>query len=125
MPEVRTTRRKPGQPEDGTDPKTIASVEVFVDIKPEDQWRPGMTREKITAEMQRALSAIPVSTGVLAAHPRQRAGVHLADHGQIVIKLAGDDLAELKRLTDAIAREVRQVPGVARAEIDRGRCRSW
>ncbi len=39
--------------------------------------------------------------------------------GQIVIKLAGDDLAEMKRVTEEIAREVKQVQGVARAEIDR------
>ena len=120
VPEVRTTVSKAGQPEDGTDPKTIASVEVFVDIKPEDQWRPGMTREKITAEMQRALSAIPGIDPAFSQPIRDNVLESISQiKGQIVIKLAGDDLAELKRLTDAIAREVRQVPGVARAEIDR------
>ncbi|WP_144026960.1 efflux RND transporter permease subunit, partial [Azospirillum brasilense] len=59
VPEVRTTVSKAGQPEDGTDPKTISMAEIFVDLKPEDQWRAGMTRAKITEEMNRALSAIP------------------------------------------------------------------
>lgn len=120
VPEVRTTVSKAGQPEDGTDPKTISMAEIFVDIKPEEQWRPGMTRAKITEEMNRALTAIPGIDPAFSQPIRDNVLESISQiKGQIVIKLAGDDLVEMKRITDAIAREVKQVPGVARAEIDR------
>ncbi|NMM81852.1 heavy metal resistance protein CzcA [Acidovorax sp. SRB_14] len=120
VPEVNTTVSKAGQPEDGTDPKTISMAEIFVDVKPEDQWRKGMTREKITEEMGRALSALPGIDPAFSQPIRDNVLESISQiKGQIVIKLAGDDLAEMKRITDDIAREIKQVQGVARAEIDR------
>lgn len=120
VPEVHTTVSKAGQPEDGTDPKTISMAEIFVDMKPEDQWRPGMTKEKITEEMGRALSAIPGIDPAFSQPIRDNVLESISQiKGQIVLKLAGDDLAEMKRITDEIARQVKQVRGVARAEIDR------
>ena len=120
VPEVKTTVSKAGQPEDGTDPKTISMAEIFVDIKPEAEWRKGMTREKITEEMDRALSAIPSIDPAFSQPIRDNVLESISQiKGQIVIKLAGDDLTEMKQITDAIAREVKQVQGVSRAEIDR------
>ncbi|MFI5447821.1 efflux RND transporter permease subunit [Polaromonas sp. UC242_47] len=120
VPEVRTTVSKAGQPEDGTDPKTISMAEIFVDIKPEDQWRKGMTRDKITEEMNRVLRAIPGIDPAFSQPIRDNVLESISQiKGQIVIKLAGDDLGEMKKITDAIAREIKQVRGVARAEIDR------
>ncbi|MBS0294047.1 MAG: efflux RND transporter permease subunit [Proteobacteria bacterium] len=120
VPEVRTTVSKAGQPEDGTDPKTISMAEIFVDIKPEDQWRAGMTREKITEAMRQALTAIPGIDPAFSQPIRDNVLESISQiKGQIVIKLAGDDLVEMKRITDSIAREIKQVRGVARAEIDR------
>ena len=59
VPEVRTTVSKAGQPEDGTDPKTISMAEIFVDLKPAEEWRPGMSKEQIIDAMDHAVSAIP------------------------------------------------------------------
>jgi len=120
VPEVRTVVSKAGQPEGGTDPKTISMTEVFVDIKPEAQWRTGMTREQVIQEMERALSVIPGIDPAFSQPIRDNVLESISQiKGQIVIKLAGDDLTEMKRVTDAIAREVKQVRGVSRAEIDR------
>jgi len=59
IPEVKTTVSKAGQPEDGTDPKTISMAEVFVDVKPPEEWRKGLTKEQLIDEMDRAVSALP------------------------------------------------------------------
>ncbi|MFN5808154.1 MAG: efflux RND transporter permease subunit, partial [Burkholderiales bacterium] len=59
IPEVRTTVSKAGQPEDGTDPKTISMAEVFVDLKPPESWRKGLSRDQLILEMERAVSALP------------------------------------------------------------------
>ena len=120
MPEVRTTVSKAGQPEDGTDPKTISMAEVFVDLKPEEQWRKGLTKEKLIDQMDKAVSALPGMEPSFSQPIRDNVLESISQiDGQIVIKVAGDDLAELKRVTESIEREIKQVPGVYRAEIDR------
>ena len=120
VPEVRTTISKAGQPEDGTDPKTISMAEVFVDVKPADQWRPGLTHAQLIDEMDRAVSAIPGLEPAFSQPIRDNVLESISQiDGQIVIKVSGDDLGELKRVTQAVEREIKQVPGVYRAEIDR------
>ncbi|RYF43852.1 MAG: efflux RND transporter permease subunit [Comamonadaceae bacterium] len=120
LPEVRTTVSKAGQPEDGTDPKTISMAEVFVDVKPPEEWRKGMTKEKLIDEMDRAVSALPGMQPSFSQPIRDNVLESISQiDGQIVIKVAGDDLVELKRITEAIEHEVRDVRGVYRAEIDR------
>jgi cobalt-zinc-cadmium resistance protein CzcA len=120
VPEVRTTVSKAGQPEDGTDPKTISMAEVFVDVKPPEQWRKGLTRDELILDMERAVTAIPGLVPVFSQPIRDNVLESISQiDGQIVIKVAGDDLVELRRTTEAIEAEVRQVAGVYRAEIDR------
>ena len=120
IPEVLTTVSKAGQPEDGTDPKTISMAEVFVDLKPPEQWRPGLTKEKLIDEMDDAVSAIPGMLPTFSQPIRDNVLESISQiDGQIVIKVAGDDLVELKKATEQIEREIKQVAGAYRAEIDR------
>ena len=120
IPEVKTTVSKAGQPEDGTDPKTISMAEVFVDIKPPEEWRKGLTKEHLIDEMDRAVSALPGMEPTFSQPIRDNVLESISQiDGQIVIKVAGDDLVELKQLTESIEREIKKVKGVYRAEIDR------
>ena len=120
VPEVRTTVSKAGQPEDGTDPKTISMAEVFVDLKPPEQWRKGLTREHLIEEMDQAVTALPGMEPTFSQPIRDNVLESISQiDGQIVIKVSGDDLAVLKQTTEAIEREIKQVRGVSRAEIDR------
>ena len=120
IPEVRTTVSKAGQPEDGTDPKTISMAEVFVDIKPQEQWRKNISKEQLIEEMDRAVSAVPGIRPTFSQPIRDNVLESISQiDGQIVIKVSGDDLAVLKKTTEAIEDEIRNVRGVYRAEIDR------
>ena len=120
IPEVRTVVSKAGQPEDGTDPKTLSMAEVFVDVKPVEEWRKGLTREQLIEEMDFQLTRIPGIDPAFSQPIRDNVLESISQiKGQIVIKVAGDDLAELRRTTEALQREFRQVTGVQRAEIDR------
>ena len=120
VPEVQTTVSKAGQPEDGTDPKTISMAEVFVGIKPQEEWRAGLTRERLIDEMDQAVSALPGMEPTFSQPIRDNVLESISQiDGQIVIKIAGDDLVQLKQTAEAIEREVKQVKGVSRAEIDR------
>ena len=120
VPEVVTVVSKAGQPEDGTDPKTISQGEMFVDLKPAEQWRKGYTKEQLLLEMNQAVSAIPSLEPSFSQPIRDNVLESISQiKGQIVIKIAGDDLIEMKTTAQAIEREIKQVQGVFRAEIDR------
>ena len=120
VPEVRTVVSKAGQPEDGTDPKTLSMAEVFVDVKPQEEWRRGLTREQLLDEMEHKLSAIPSIDPAFSQPIRDNVLESISQiKGQIVVKIVGDDLAELGRLAEEVQREVKQVAGVQRGEIDR------
>ena len=120
IPEVRTVVSKAGQPEDGTDPKTLSMVEVFVDVKPQEEWRKGVTRETLIDEMDRKLSAIPSVDPAFSQPIRDNVLESISQiKGQIVVKVAGDDLKLMQQTVEAMRREFKQVVGVQRAEVDR------
>jgi cobalt-zinc-cadmium resistance protein CzcA len=120
IPEVRTVVSKAGQPEDGTDPKTLSMAEVFVDVKPAEEWRKGMTRDMLIEEMDQKLAVIPGVDPAFSMPIRDNVLESISQiKGQIVVKVSGDDLSELRRMTESMQREFKQVQGVQRAEIDR------
>ena len=120
VPEVRTVVSKTGKPEDGTDPKTIAMAEIFVDLKPPEDWRPGLTRDKFLEELERVVSTVPGMAPTFSQPIRDNVLESISQiQGQVVIKLSGDDWVTLRNTIKAIESEVKQVEGVYRAEIDR------
>ena len=120
VPEVRTAVSKAGQPEDGTDPKTLSMAEIFIDVKPQEEWRKGLTRDQLIEEMDKKLSAIPGIDPAFSQPIRDNVLESISQiKGQIVVKVAGEDLVELRRVAEAIQREIKQVQGVQRGEIDR------
>jgi cobalt-zinc-cadmium resistance protein CzcA len=95
-------------------------AEVFVDIKPSEQWRKGLTREQLIEDMDRAVAALPGMQPTFSQPIRDNVLESISQiDGQIVIKVSGDDLAVLRQTTEAIESEIRHVRGVYRAEIDR------
>jgi cobalt-zinc-cadmium resistance protein CzcA len=120
IPEVRTVVSKSGQPEDGTDPKTLSMAEVFVDVKPAEEWRKGLTHEQLIEEMDKRLAVIPGLDPAFSQPIRDNVLESISQiKGQIVVKVAGDDLGELRRLVEAMQHEFKQVKGIQRAEVDR------
>jgi cobalt-zinc-cadmium resistance protein CzcA len=120
IPEVRTAVSKSGQPEDGTDPKTLSMAEVFIDVKPQEEWRKGLTRDQLIDEMDRKLTTIPGIDPAFSQPIRDNVLESISQiKGQIVVKVSGTDLVELRQVAEAIQREIKQVLGVQRGEIDR------
>ena len=120
IPEVRTVVSKSGQPEDGTDPKTLSMAEVFIDVKPQEEWRKGLTRDQLIDEMDRKLTTIPGIDPAFSQPIRDNVLESISQiKGQIVVKVSGSDLVELRKVAEAIQREIKQVRGVQRGEIDR------
>ncbi len=120
VPEVATAVSKAGRPEDGTDPKPLNMVEIFVGLKPESEWRKGYAKDDIIAQMDRALATIP-GIDVSFSQPildNVLESISQID-GQVVIKLFGDDPATLRSTAEQMLDQVSHVRGVARAFIDR------
>ncbi|MCX6905166.1 MAG: efflux RND transporter permease subunit, partial [Verrucomicrobia bacterium] len=119
-PEVSTVISKAGRPEDGTDPKPINMVEVFVGLKPPSEWKRRLTKEQLLEEMDRNLDVLPGVESSFSQPIRDNVLESISQiDGQIVIKVFGDDPAVLREQVRKILRKIETVTGVTRAYIDR------
>jgi cobalt-zinc-cadmium resistance protein CzcA len=119
-PEVKSVMSKAGRPEDGTDPKLVNMAEFLVDLKPESEWRAGLSRFDLMDEMERSLLAYPGIEPSFSMPIRDNVLESISQiDGQIVIKLFGPDLEVLRDESRKILSAVRHVRGVRRAFIDR------
>lgn len=120
FPEVNAVISKGGRPEDGTDPKNINMTEMLVDLKPDGQWRKGMTKDQLVREMEDKLNDMPGIEPTFSQPVRDQILESISQiDGQIVVKLFGDDTATLKLHANQLLDKISQVPGVSRAFIDR------
>jgi cobalt-zinc-cadmium resistance protein CzcA len=120
VPEVVTVVSKVGRPDDGTDPKIFNGFEAFVELKPEAQWRPGISKRQIIDAMDAACAKLPGIDVSFSQPIRDNVLESISQiDGQIVVKVKGDDLAELGKLASKVVTLARATPGVTRAFIDR------
>lgn len=119
-PEVRSVISKSGRPEDGTDPKPINMAEIFVDLKPPREWRPGITKEALVDEMNRNLATLPGINISFDQPIRDNVLESISQiDGQVVIKVFGDNSAALREKAAEILKAISTVPGVDNACVDR------
>jgi cobalt-zinc-cadmium resistance protein CzcA len=119
-PEVRTVISKAGRPEDGTDPKSINMAEIFVDLRPQREWKRGLKKEQLIEEMDRNLAALPGVETSFSQPIRDNVLESISQiDGQVVIKVFGDDSAALRRKAQEMLKAVTDVPGVQTAFVDR------
>ena len=120
FPEVNAVVSKGGRPEDGTDPKNINMTEMLLDLKPESQWRKGMTKEHLVKEMEDKLNDMPGIEPTFSQPVRDQILESISQiDGQIVIKIYGDDMKQLRLSGNQMLDRIGKVPGVVRAFIDR------
>jgi Cu(I)/Ag(I) efflux system membrane protein CusA/SilA len=113
FPEVEWAVGKAGRAETSTDPAPINMNETIVHLKPHEQWRPGMTREKLVAEMDEKLS-MPGVTNIWTQPIINR--IEMLSTGirtQVGIKIFGSDLDELEKRSREVASVLKAIPGAA------------
>ena len=111
FPEVDTAVGKAGRAETSTDPAPTNMNETLIHLKPEDQWRPGMTRENLIAEMDEKLR-MPGVTNIWTQPIINR--IEMLSTGirtQVGIKIFGNDLNQLETLSRQVAESVKKVRG--------------
>jgi Cu(I)/Ag(I) efflux system membrane protein CusA/SilA len=119
MPEVERVFGKMGRAETATDPAPLEMVETVIRFKPRDQWRKGMTPEKLIEELDARLQ-IPGLANVWVPPIRNRIDMLATGiKSPVGVKVAGADPAVIDRLTLDIERVARNVPGVSSALAER------
>ncbi len=113
FPEVESVFGKIGRAETATDPAPLTMIETTIMLKDEDKWRPGMTIEKLTEELNDAVQ-FPGLTNAWTMPIKTR--IDMLSTGiktPVGIKLMGPDLQTLSDLGERIEAVVRQIPGTA------------
>ena len=119
FPEVESVFGKSGRAQTSTDPAPLSMFETIIQLKPEDQWREGMTMDKLKQEMDDAIK-IPGLTNAWTMPIKTR--IDMLSTGiktPIGIKVTGPDLQTLSELSQDIASVVRDVPGTLSVFADK------
>ena len=119
LPEVVAVTSRVGRGEVGAHADPINSAEMFVILKPKDEWRSSGDQEVIENEIRETVSELPGITANIT-QPIEMAVDELLEgvRAELAIKLFGDDLVILKNKADEIAAVVRQVRGAADIQVD-------
>ncbi|MBX3095538.1 MAG: efflux RND transporter permease subunit, partial [Fimbriimonadaceae bacterium] len=119
VPEVVTIFSRSGTPEIATDPMPLSITDSYVMLKPRNQWRSGLTKEKLVEELTEKVNQVP-GQGYNFSQPIQMRFAELVSgvKADIGIKVFGEDLAELKRKADEIAAAVKAIPGAQDVEVE-------
>ncbi|MFC7299621.1 efflux RND transporter permease subunit [Herminiimonas aquatilis] len=119
VPEVATVFGKAGRAESATDPAPLEMFETTIQFKPKDQWRPGMTSEKLIEELDRIVK-VPGLSNVWVPPIRNR--IDMLSTGiktPVGVKVSGAELAEIDKIATQIEAVVKKVPGVTSALAER------
>jgi Cu(I)/Ag(I) efflux system membrane protein CusA/SilA len=119
VPEVARVYGKAGRAETATDPAPLEMFETTIQFKPRDQWRAGMTPDKLVEELDRIVR-VPGLANIWVPPIRNRIDMLATGiKSPVGVKVAGMDLAEIDRVTGEIERVLKDVPGVTSALAER------
>ncbi|MCD1638855.1 efflux RND transporter permease subunit [Pseudomonas stutzeri] len=119
VPEVETVFGKAGRAESATDPAPLEMFETTIRFKPREQWRAGMTPEKLIDELDRAVQ-VPGLTNIWIPPIRNRIDMLATGiKSPIGVKIAGANLEEIDRVSQQVEAVARKVPGVSSALAER------
>ena len=119
VPEVKTVFGKIGRADTATDPAPLTMIETFIQFKPKSQWREGMTKQKIKAELE-SLVALPGLTNAWVMPIKTR--IDMLATGiktPVGIKIAGPSLLEIQNIGQQIEQLLKDVPGTVSVYSER------
>lgn len=119
VPEVSSVFGKVGRAESATDPAPLTMIETFIQLKPQSEWRPGMTTEKLKKELD-SLVQIPGLTNAWVMPIKTR--IDMLATGiktPVGVKIAGPDLAEIQKIGEQLEQIMVSIPGTASVYSER------
>jgi Cu(I)/Ag(I) efflux system membrane protein CusA/SilA len=119
VPEVERVFGKAGRADSATDPAPLEMFETTIQFKPRDQWRAGMTPDRLVEELDRAVQ-VPGLSNIWVPPIRNRIDMLATGiKSPVGIKVAGPDLSTIDKLATRIESVVKSVPGVSSALAER------
>jgi len=119
VPEVASVFGKAGRAETATDPAPIEMFETTIQFKPQSEWRPGMTPDKLVQELD-GIVKVPGLSNIWVPPIRNRIDMLATGiKSPVGVKVGGTNLHEIDRIASEIERAVKQVPGVTSAFAER------
>jgi Cu(I)/Ag(I) efflux system membrane protein CusA/SilA len=119
VPEVARVFGKAGRAETATDPAPLEMFETTIQLKPREQWRAGMTPEKLVEELDRIVK-VPGLSNIWVPPIRNRIDMLATGiKSPVGVKVAGTDLATIDRITAQMEHVLKSVPGVSSAFAER------
>lgn len=119
FPEVVSVWGKAGRATTATDPAPTEMFETVINLKPEAEWRPGMTTEKLIAELDKALQFPGVSNAWTMPIKARTDMLATGIRTPVGVKVYGTDLTEMEHVAREIEAAVRTVPGTTSAFAER------
>lgn len=119
VPEVKTVHGKLGRAVTATDPAPLTMIETTIQLKPESEWRPGMTMEKIRNELDKTVQ-LPGVTNVWIQPIKNR--IDMLATGvktPVGVKVAGADLSMIEQIAVQVEKAVKGIDGTASAYAER------
>jgi Cu(I)/Ag(I) efflux system membrane protein CusA/SilA len=112
VPEVATVGGKLGRSDSATDPAPVEMIETTIMLKPVSQWRPGMTKQKIIAELSAKVMNVPgYVPGFLQPIENRILMTSTGIRAQVGVKIFGDNLDALQAKAFEVQRVVEQIQG--------------
>jgi copper/silver efflux system protein len=119
FPEVASVFGKAGRANSATDPAPLEMFETVINLKAESEWRPGMTIDKLIAELDQAVQMPGVSNAWTMPIKARIDMLSTGIRTPVGIKLFGKDLGEMEKLARQIEAVVKTVPGTTSAYAER------
>ncbi len=119
FPEVASVYGKAGRASTATDPAPTEMFETVVNLKPKEQWRPGLTVDGLIAEMDKALQFPGVSNAWTMPIKARIDMLSTGIRTPIGVKVLGTDLVQIDKLAKQIEQVLKAVPGTSSAYAER------
>jgi len=119
FPEVESVYGKAGRAQTATDPAPLEMFETVINLKPQEDWRPGMDTDKLIAEMDKALQFPGVANSWTMPIKARIDMLSTGIRTPIGIKVFGKNLDEMERLAKQIESVVKKIPGTSSAYAER------
>jgi len=119
FPEVASVFGKAGRANTATDPAPLEMFETVINLKPESEWRPGMTMDKLISELDQAVQVPGVSNAWTMPIKARIDMLSTGIRTPVGIKVFGKDLGEMEKLAREIEAVVKTVPGTTSAYAER------
>ena len=120
FPEVESVAGKLGRADSATDPAPVSMIETTIMLKPVSEWRPGMTLEKLRAEMLQKMQQFPGFVPAFLQPIENRIlMLNTGIRGQVAVKIFGPDLKRLEGLAIDVEGILKNIPGATDVYAER------